>query len=204
MSEIRPAVTSNPPAGDPPPAPAPAAALPTPPTPAPAGNPPAADANAGGNDENKWRRLHEAEEQKRKALETKVQQLEAAESERKKAEMSDAERAKTEAAEAKTRAEKAEQRASELEREKLISQIAAEHHLTAEARELLQGADEAALRANAVKLAAIMKQPAQAGTNTNPARGGGGELTLEQQLAKATSPVERIRLKREIAARRPE
>ena len=154
----------------------------------------------GGNDDNKFRRLHEAEEAKRKAAEARIAELEAAEAERTKAEMTEAERAKAEAAEAKAEAQKAKERLSELEREKLVNSIASEHGLTAEARELLSGADEAALRANAQKLASIMKQPAQAGTNTQPARGA--EPSIDEKInaaLKSGNTIESIRLARERA-----
>ena len=130
----------------------------------------------GGNDENKFRRLHEAAEAKRVAAETRVAELEAAEQRRKDAQLSEVEREKK-------RADDAEAEAKSLKHEKLKNEVAGKHNLTAEARELLEGADEAELEAKAAKLAAIMKQPIVEGTVTQP--GGAQTASLAEQITAA-------------------
>lgn len=159
-----------------------------------------ANTGAGANEENKFRRLHEAEEKKRQAAEARVAELEAAEKKRAEAQMSELEREKARATELEAKAAEAQKRADDLAHEKLRGQVAAKHHLTTEAMDLLTGADEAALEANAAKLAAIMKQPAAAGTITHPA--GGQSPSVDEQInqaLKAGNIRESIRLKRERA-----
>lgn len=162
----------------------------------------AAEAARGGNEENKFRRLHEAAEARAKAAEAKAAALEAAEAARARAELSDLERAKAEAADFQTKAEKAEAKAALLERERLIERIVAEHGLPADqAAEWLSATDEAGLRAQAVKLAAIMKQPAVAGTTSQPSRGGSPSIDDQINAAlKAGQTVKAIQLKREKAS----
>lgn len=168
----------------------------TPPAPVvpPAADPPAADPKAGANDENKFRRLFEAEETKRKQTEQRLAEFETADKTRKEAEM-------TEIQKIQARADEADARVKTLESENLRRRIAAEKNLSADAIQFLQGDDEATLTANAEKLVSLVgKAPLQAGTVTSP--GGQQKPTIAEQIAaaeKAGNGMLSIQLKREQA-----
>jgi hypothetical protein len=160
-----PAPAGTPPATPPaaPPAPAPAPA----PTPAPPADPPAPE---GENEAAKFRRLFEAAQKK-------ADTLEAAEQQRAQAEMTELQRAQAEAAEAKAKL-------AEAEAERLRMKVATAHGLSADAMEFLGTGDEAALTAQAAKLAGLLKAaPVAAGSVTQPA--GGGAPTIDEQIAAA-------------------
>ena len=131
-------------------------------------------ASGGGNEEAKFRRLFEKEASEKAALAERLAKLEAEAKARADAELSELELAKQKATEAETKAAK-------LEHDRLVDRIAAEHNIPTEARELLTGADEAALKASAERLVGLMRTPVKAGTTTQP---GAQEVpTIEQQIA---------------------
>lgn len=146
------------------------------------------------NEAAKFRRLHE------KA----AKELETAQADLKKfreAQLSDLEKAQK-------RAEEAETRAKVLELERTRLKVAQQHHLTAEATELLDGVDEAQLTERAEKLARLVgqrqggqqQQAAPQGSASNPPRGQ--QASVDEQIeaaSKAGNLGEVIRLKRERA-----
>jgi hypothetical protein len=150
-----------------PPAPAPVTPPADPPTPPPAdpANPPAPD-----NEAAKWRRLAEKNERELKKFQD-------AEAERQKADMSELDRLKAENEERATKL-------AALEAENLRRRVASEAGLAADVLEFLTGTDEETLKAQAARLAAMVKAaPTRAGTTTNPP--GGQQPSLDEQIAAA-------------------
>ncbi len=166
-------------------------------TDAPAAAVPAASApaepGAASNEENKFRRLFEAEEAKRKASESRIAEYEAKEKAVKDSELSELEREKAARV-------AAEEKAKGLELERLREKVAKAANLPAEALELLAGETEEALTAHAAKLAAIARQPAQGGTQTAP--GGNHQPTMDERIEaaqKAGNTLTAMALKRQQA-----
>lgn len=157
-----------------------------PPAPAPQADPPADP--APGNQENAWRR-------KAEAAEKRLKDLEDAENKRKLAEMSETERVKAEA-------ETAKAEAAETKKELLKLKIANELGVSADALDLLTGADEPTIRAQAEKIVALTGKTAPApvtgGTRTQP--GGQQQPTTDEKIAaamKSGDSITAIRLMRE-------
>jgi hypothetical protein len=122
------------------------------------------------NDVAKWRRLAEKHERE-------LAKLQDAEKKRAEAELSEVDRLKAQA-------EESANKLAALEAENLRRRVAAEAGLAADTLEFLTGTDEETLKAQAAKLAGMVKAvPTRGGTTTNPP--SHAQPSLDEQIAAA-------------------